>query len=116
MKLFAAQMILLSLSLLYRPHFLYVFILLFLVWLLFWRKKELPFKTAGFFLIPVVFLFVNGLYNQSLHGQFVTLENYSGQNLYIANNPETNIRNGERDALFFFLTKLSFVFGYALIK
>ncbi|OES44963.1 glycosyltransferase family 39 protein [Domibacillus iocasae] len=89
--LFAALLFVLSLSLLYRPHLLYVFILVFGLWVLFAAKKKMRIWSIAFFAIPVVLLGLNGLYNQSLHGTFVTLENYSGQNLYIANNPETKV-------------------------
>lgn len=82
---------LLSASLLFRPHLMYVFLLLGLLWLLYWRTKKLRAATILAFLIPVVCLAANGLHNWSLHGKFVLLENYSGQNLYIANNPHTKV-------------------------
>lgn len=82
---------LLSASLLFRPHLMYVFLLLGLLWLLYWRTKKLRAATILAFLIPVVCLAANGLHNWSLHGKFVVLENYSGQNLYIANNPHTKV-------------------------
>lgn len=88
---FAVLLFVLSLSLLYRPHLLYVFIIVFGLWVLFVWMKKMRVWTLALFLIPAVLLGLNGLYNQSVHGAFVTLENYSGQNLYIANNPGTKV-------------------------
>ncbi|MED0665967.1 glycosyltransferase family 39 protein [Bacillus badius] len=79
----------LSLSLLFRPHLLYVFPLVGIIWLIFWRQKQVAFRSVLVFLVPVSLLGANGWHNYSLHGEFVLLENYSGQNLYIANNPDT---------------------------
>jgi len=90
-KYFCLLVILLSFSLLFRPHLLYVIMLAVVVWALFWKKGQLSWKSAAIFIAPPVLLLVNGLYNQSLHGAFVPLENYSGQNMYIANNPETEM-------------------------
>lgn len=83
--------IVLSLSLLFRPHLMYVFGILFVFFLWYLVKRRAKLVTALVFLIPVIFLLLNGLHNQWLHGEFVLLENYSGQNLYIANNPNTSI-------------------------
>ncbi|MCH1625100.1 glycosyltransferase family 39 protein [Ferdinandcohnia quinoae] len=84
-------MIILSLSLLFRPHLMYVFgiVLVYHIWLV--VKKKLKIITAAAYLIPLLFLLLNGLHNQWLHGEFVLLENYSGQNLYLANNPNTSV-------------------------
>ncbi len=81
-----------SLSILYRPHLLFLLGIIFLLILFFALKYKQTLRTLLFLLIPIGLLAINGAYNQSLHGQFVTLENYSGQNLYIANNPETDVR------------------------
>lgn len=90
-KWFLYTVVLLSLSLLFRPHLLYVFILIGLVWLFFVWKKSIPFKSVFVFLIPVLLLVANGVHNLYVHKEFALLENYSGQNLYIANNPNTKV-------------------------
>lgn len=81
-----------GLSLLFRPHLLFLLGIIFLLILFFSWKYKQTLWTLLFLLIPIGLLAMNGAYNQSLHGEFVTLENYSGQNLYIANNPETDVR------------------------
>lgn len=90
-KPFFLLLFVLTLSLLFRPHLLFMFpiVLLFALFFIVKRKQKLISLSA--FLIPVVILLLNGLHNQQLHGEFVTLENYSGMNLYIANNPESDI-------------------------
>lgn len=79
-------------SLLFRPHLLFLLGIIFLLILFFKWKYKQTIWTLLFLLIPIGLLAMNGIYNQSLHGEFVALENYSGQNLYIANNPETDVR------------------------
>lgn len=79
-------------SLLFRPHLLFLLGIIFFMILFFSWKYKQTIWTLLFLLIPIGLLAMNGAYNQSLHGEFVALENYSGQNLYIANNPETDVR------------------------
>ncbi|MBU0904790.1 MAG: glycosyltransferase family 39 protein [Firmicutes bacterium] len=81
-----------GLSILFRPHLLFLLGIIFLLILFFSWKFKQTIWTLFFLLIPVGLLILNGAYNQSVQGEFVTLENYSGQNLYIANNPETDVR------------------------
>jgi 4-amino-4-deoxy-L-arabinose transferase-like glycosyltransferase len=81
-----------GLSLLFRPHLLFLLGIIFLLILFFSWKNKKSIWTLLFLLIPIGLLALNGAYNQSLRGEFVPLENYSGQNLYIANNPETDVR------------------------
>ena len=81
-----------SFSILFRPHLLFLLGIIFLLILFFSWKFKQTLWTLLFLLIPVGLLALNGAYNQSVQGEFVTLENYSGQNLYIANNPETDVR------------------------
>lgn len=81
-----------GLSLLFRPHMLFLLGIIFILILFFSWKYKQTLWTSLFFLIPIGLLAMNGVYNLSIHGEFVTLENYSGQNLYIANNPETDVR------------------------
>lgn len=81
-----------GLSILFRPHLLFLLGIIFLLILFFSWKFKQTLWTLLFLLIPVGLLILNGAYNQSVQGEFVTLENYSGQNLYIANNPETDVR------------------------
>lgn len=91
LKPFFLLLFVLTLSLLFRPHLLFMFpiVLLFALFFIVKRKQKLISLSA--FLIPIVLLLLNGWHNQQLHGEFVTLENYSGMNLYIANNPESDI-------------------------
>jgi 4-amino-4-deoxy-L-arabinose transferase-like glycosyltransferase len=79
-------------SILFRPHLLFLLGIIFLLILFFYWKFKQTLWTLLLLLIPVGLLAINGAYNQSVQGEFVTLENYSGQNLYIANNPETDVR------------------------
>lgn len=81
-----------SLTLLFRPHLLFIFVLFIIFILYFWYRKGRKPWMLFFFVVPVLILSLNGLYNQKLHGEFVPLENYSGQNMYIANNPETEVK------------------------
>ena len=80
-----------SLTLLFRPHLVFMFVLIGMLVLLFAIKHKKKLSILLFAVIPLVILLLNGLYNKNLHGEFVTLENYSGQNMYIANNPETKV-------------------------
>lgn len=80
-----------SLTLLFRPHLLFMFVLIGMLVLFFAIKDKKKLVIIVFATIPIVVLSINGLYNKSLHGEFVTLENYSGQNMYIANNPESKV-------------------------
>lgn len=84
-------MLFISFTLLFRPHLVFMFVLLAMLVLYYGWKDKKKFLIVLFGVIPMTFLFFNGLYNEHLHGEFVALENYSGQNLYIANNPETKV-------------------------
>lgn len=90
-KPFYLLLFILTLSLLFRPHLLFLFpvIALFAVYFV-WKKKQ-HYSSFLAFGIPVLLLLLNGLHNYYIHKEFVLLENYSGMNLYIANNPETEI-------------------------
>jgi 4-amino-4-deoxy-L-arabinose transferase-like glycosyltransferase len=90
-KTFTALIFILSLSLLFRPHLLFMFPVILLFAGYFLLKKMQSWKSLVAFSIPVALLLINGWYNYHLHDEFVPLENYSGMNLYIANNPETEI-------------------------
>lgn len=81
-----------SLTLLFRPHLLFIFVLFVIFILYFWIVKGRKPWMLLFFTVPVLILALNGMYNQKIHGEFVALENYSGQNMYIANNPETEVK------------------------
>ncbi|MDL4839109.1 hypothetical protein [Aquibacillus rhizosphaerae] len=90
-KTFAFLITILSISLLFRPHLLYVFLILSVLLLAFIVKKQIKFIAIVMFIIPVILLTLNGTHNYITHNEFVLLENYSGQNMYIANNPETEV-------------------------
>lgn len=90
-KNFAALILVLSLSLLFRPHLMFMFPVILLFAGYFLLKKRQNWKSLLAFIVPVILLLINGWYNYYLHDEFVPLENYSGMNLYIANNPETEI-------------------------
>jgi hypothetical protein len=82
-----------TVSMLLRPHMLYVIPLLGLivVYLLFQRK--LSFKTVvTMVLIPFILFGANLLHNLYIHDEAVLFENYSGQNVYIANNPNSKTK------------------------
>ncbi|MBD7909233.1 glycosyltransferase family 39 protein [Sporosarcina gallistercoris] len=80
-----------SFTLLFRPHLMFMFVLLGMLLLYYVWKDKKKLLIVLFGLVPIGLLMVNGMYNQHLHGEYVTLENYSGQNLYIANNPSTKV-------------------------
>lgn len=80
-----------SFTLLFRPHLMFMFVLLGMLIMYFGWKDKKKFLIVLFGVVPLILLFLNGTYNKHLHGEFVSLENYSGQNLYIANNPETKV-------------------------
>ncbi|WP_432354158.1 hypothetical protein [Sporosarcina sp. A2] len=80
-----------SFTLLFRPHLVFMFVLLGLLIMYFGWKDKKKLLIVLFGVVPLILLFLNGTYNKHLHGEFVSLENYSGQNLYIANNPETKV-------------------------
>lgn len=90
-KPFYLLLFVMTLSLLFRPHLLFMFPVVLLFALFFIVKKVQKLSSLAAFLITFVLLMINGWHNQLLHGEFVTLENYSGMNLYIANNPESDI-------------------------
>jgi hypothetical protein len=82
----------LTLSLFIRPHFilLMLFVIVFAIFL--WQKGFIStIYLALIIAIPVILITSNGLYNSIYNKHFVLFENYSGQNLYIANNPHTTI-------------------------
>lgn len=90
-KPFYLLLFVMTLSLLFRPHLLFMFPVVLLFALFFIVKKRQKLHSLAGFLIPVALFMLNGWHNYLLHGEFVTLENYSGMNLYIANNPESDI-------------------------
>lgn len=90
-KPFFILLFIMALSLLFRPHLLFMFPIVLLFALFFIVKKTQKLSSLLAFLIPVILLMLNGWHNQQLHGEFVALENYSGMNLYIANNPNSDI-------------------------
>lgn len=80
-----------SITLLFRPHLIFMFVLIGMLVIFFAIKNKKRLVIILFAIIPLTLIYFNGLYNKNLHGEFVTLENYSGQNLYIANNPESKV-------------------------
>jgi hypothetical protein len=80
-----------SITLLFRPHLIFMFVLIGMLVIFFAIKNKKTLIIILFAVIPLALLYLNGIYNKNLHGEFVTLENYSGQNMYIANNPESKV-------------------------
>jgi hypothetical protein len=79
-------------SIMMRPHLLFLIpiVIGYLVFLNF--KKMIPIWLTLFsFLIPILLFGANYTYNQTIQGEGILFENYSGMNLYIANNPNTSV-------------------------
>jgi hypothetical protein len=69
-----------------------MFPLLALIGLYMLFKKLLNVKSVVIaVLIPIILFGANMMHNKTVHDEAVPFENYSGQNLYIANNPNTKI-------------------------
>lgn len=91
-KAFTISILIICVSMLLRPHMLFMFPLLALIGLYMLFKKLLTVKSAVIaVLIPVILFGANMMHNKIVHHEAVPFENYSGQNLYIANNPNTKI-------------------------
>ncbi|MBB6446028.1 hypothetical protein HNR53_002678 [Bacillus benzoevorans] len=91
-KAFIMSILIICVSMLLRPHMLFMFPLLGLIGLYMLFKKLLSVKSAVMaLLIPVILFGANMMHNKIVHHEAVPFENYSGQNLYIANNPNTKI-------------------------
>ena len=91
-KAFISSILIICISMLLRPHMLYVLPLMYIAALFLVYKRLLTKKGFALsILIPIVLFGSNMLHNYLVHQEAVPFENYSGQNLYIANNPNTNI-------------------------
>ncbi|MFC0187318.1 glycosyltransferase family 39 protein [Fictibacillus aquaticus] len=89
----ALFILLFSLSLMMRPHLLFLLPLV-IGYLIFeaYKKRmkwQLPLLAV---VLPAVMIASNYMYNVKVHNKPVMFENYSGMNLYIANNPETKVQ------------------------
>jgi hypothetical protein len=79
-------------SIMMRPHLLFLipFVIGYFVFLNF--KKFIPIWILLLSLvIPLILFGTNYAYNKTIHGEGILFENYSGMNLYIANNPKTSV-------------------------
>lgn len=91
-KAFIITILIICISMLLRPHMLFMFPLLAVLALYMLFKRMLNAKSIlAALLIPVILFGANMFHNKIVHNEAVAFENYSGQNLYIANNPNTKI-------------------------
>jgi hypothetical protein len=81
-----------TLSLFLQPQMLFMLPIMLIVALILLRKRLLTGKSLLLsILIPVLLFGANMIHNHIIHGEPVMLDNVSGEQLYIANNPHANI-------------------------
>lgn len=91
-KAFIMSVAAITLSLFLQPQMLFILPIMLIVALILLRKRLLTGKYLVLsILIPVLLFGANMIHNQIIHGDSVMLDNVSGVQLYIANNPHSNI-------------------------
>ncbi|MGA4718510.1 hypothetical protein [Fictibacillus nanhaiensis] len=80
------------LSIMMRPHLLFLIPIVIGYFIFLNFNKIIPIWVILFsILVPILLFGANYTYNKTTHGEGILFENYSGMNLYIANNPHTTV-------------------------